>query len=251
MPIIRVIIATATLAISAGVAAKKIIDNNTYGKDGFNKAGYDKHGYDRKGYNKQGYDQTGYNEKGFNKLGFDKFGYNKDGFDKDGYNKDGYNQNGYDKDGYDRDGYDKDGYNKEKFKRNGKDISDIPKDDYRIIYEEMCKRQIGALNNLRNNNLEYALYDVRKILEESLKRIIYHFLGVNYVKDGILENLKICEHYSLLDSDSINKLHSVRKICNKNNHEINLQEEITYNQAHFAVMQVKDLLNIFQQKLFL
>ena len=85
-------------------------------------------------------------------------------------------------------------------------------------------------------------------MEEALRMIVQHALGSNYVDDKMVKNLKICENSHLIsDTEFLGRLHSVRRICNANGHELDAEAGMSHNTVHFVVMQIRDLLDIAEQ----
>ena len=86
-------------------------------------------------------------------------------------------------------------------------------------------------------------------MEEALRRIVQHVDGTLTIRDKnkIFSYLKECENKRLIkDIDEISRLHDVRKLCNSNTHEVSSEMKIDHDAVHFAVMQIKDLLNIME-----
>ena len=219
-------------------------DRYDFDKEGFNSCGYNSLGYNRDGYNKQGYNAEGFNAFGFDKRGYDHFGFDREGFDRCGRDVEGYDRSGFARDGFNRNGYDWEGYGRDKYNSSGVDRAGNTRQSYTDSLERLHGLQGVAYRKLKSSEYEYALFDARRVLEETLKLVVGHSIGTDRLGEGILENLKICERKKLLGEDEvfIDKLHGVRKICNTNMHELSSAENITHDQVHFVVMQVRDLL---------
>lgn len=241
-------------------------DSNGFDREGYNRKGYNAAGYNRKGFNTRGYDSNGFDINGYNSEGYDVNGFDRSGFDAEGYDKQGFDlggldRAGFDKFGYDSEGYHRNGYNRAGFDREGYDWQGYGYDFYNIkgidrygnnrqYYAQYLEKLQGvkekAFKQLKEGEFVYALLDTRMILEEAVNLVIGHKLGERGLKDSLLENLKVCEKNNLFgdDEDFLSRLHGVRKLCNPNMHSISNNENITYNQVHFAVMQIKELLTV-------
>lgn len=242
---------------------KEGIDREGYDRQGFNVAGFDKDGYDRQGFNIAGFDIEGYDADGFDAKGYARDGFNADGYDWKGYNREGrdisgfdyfgydgegYHKNGYNWDGYNREGVDWQGYGRDKYNTAGLDRYGNNRQYYAYYITKLYSLKDEAFKQLKSEEYVYALLDARMILEEAVNLIIGHNLGERGLGDSLIENLKICEKKVLLgdDQDFINRLHGVRKLCNPNMHSISNTENITHDQVHFAIMQVKELLAVVE-----
>lgn len=221
-------------------------DRHGFDKEGFNSSGYNSLGYNREGYNKQGYDAEGFNALGIDKSGWDHSGFDREGYDRCGRDAEGYDRSGFARDGFNRNGYDWEGYGRDKYNSTGVDRVGNTRQNYTDSLVRLHGLQGVAYRKLKSGEYEYALFEARRILEEILKLVVGHSIGTDRLGDGILENLKICERKKLLGEDDafIDKLHSVRKICNTNIHKLSYAENITHNQVHFVVVQIRDLLDI-------
>lgn len=202
--------------------------------------------HNKRKYDRDGYDANGYDKTGFNRAGYDSEGYNRNGYDVEGYNRRGYNIDGYNRLGFDRNGFDRNQYNSSGIDRAGHD-----KEYYSDCFNKLRSR-IGDANRKKNSyEYRYALQDSRTVLEETVRLLVQHNAGTAAVENNLLANLKKCEKKGLLGSDSefIDRLHSVRKICNYNGHDIDAEEEMSHNTVHFVVMQTQDLLDFAEKTL--
>ena len=248
-------------------------DNDGFDADGYNREGYNRDGYNRQGRDRQGYDANGYNIEGFNRQGFDSEGFNRQGYDADGYDRsgrdkrgfdrngfsrdgfnrrgfdaEGFNRRGYDREGFNRSGYDRFGYGRDYYNASGVDRAGYERSYYCDHIQQLHKRLNDSYRQLQQKEYRYAVYDARIVMEEALRMIVQHALGSNYVDDKMLKNLKICENSHLIsDTEFLDRLHSVRRICNANGHELDAEAGMSHNTVHFVVMQIRDLLDIAEQ----
>lgn len=212
--------------LCGGLLGVYIKNKRKYGRDGYDINGYDKTGFNRDGYDAEGYDRKGYNIEGFNRSGFNADGYNSLGFDRHGFDCNQYNSSGADRAGHTR--------------------------EYYSAYFTKLRSRIGdAYRKMKDYEYRYALQDARTVLEETVKLLISHSAGAAAMEDNLLKNLKKCEKRGLLGSDSefIDRLHSVRKICNYNGHDIDAEEEMSHDTVHFVVMQTRALLDFAEKAL--
>lgn len=200
----------------------------------------------KKKYGRDGYDINGYDKTGFNRDGYDAEGYDRKGYDAEGYNRNGFNANGYNRLGFDRHGFDHSQYN-----ASGVDRAGLNKEYYSAIFIKLRSRIGDAYRKMKGHEYRYALQDARTVLEETVRLLVQHSAGTTAVEDNLLANLKKCEKKGLLGSDSefIDRLHSVRKICNYNGHDIDAEEEMSHDTVHFVVMQTRALLDFAEKAL--
>jgi len=265
------VIGSALLAYGVDILVDRLTryDAQGFDKHGFDKAGYDRYGYNAEGYNRSGYnidgfDRHGYDEQGFDCEGYDRLGYTADGYNRDGLDRSGFNRAGYDMNGFDRYGRDADGYSRSGFSRDGFDREGLDRQGYgRNRYNnagfdraghtapfyvdylgKLYLRLNDAKRQLDAGEYRYAIYDARLVLEEALRLVVEHSVGIENSGDKLLENLKICENKQLLDvgSDFIDRLHGVRGICNATTHEIDASERLSHEKTYFVIMQTRDFL---------
>lgn len=233
-------------------------DSNGYDRDGYNRNGYDKNGRDRNGFNQLGYDKRGYDHQGFDHNGYDKKGYNilgydSEGFDRHGMDIEGYYRSGYNSQGFNRDGYDKKGYNCNHYNKSGIDRAGYDN----LFYEEhlvlLRNRLNDAYERLQHEEYRYSLFDARTVMEEALRLLVIHCIGLEHSNDNMLAYLRICESKNLINDDNsfIDRLHGVRRICNINGHEFDAEANMSHSQVHFVIMQVRDLLNTIENILLM
>lgn len=196
--------------------------------------------YYEDGYNRKGYDRDGYDRDGYNRKGFDRNGYDHEGYDRDGYNAEGYNRNGFDKNGYDLEGYSTDGYNRSGFNRKQVDRTGTSLNEYRQTVQMLRSHWKNAHEQMNAYEYSTAIQNVRRIMEKALKIIVQHNLICDCAEFSTVKLLKLCEEHRLLDMEMINRLHDVRKICNRNAHDY---VDFEHNTVYFVIMQVHDLLN--------
>lgn len=106
-----------------------------------------------------------------------------------------------------------------------------------------------AFTRMEHADFRYAVYDARVVMDEALRMIVQHTEGVaETTNDSLLNKLKICENKHLLnDEDFLDRLHAVRKICNVNGHEVDADNYLTHDKAHFVVMQTRDLIDTAEE----
>ena len=220
-------------------------DTDGFGQDGFNREGFDRDGYDRQGFDAEGYDRSGRDKRGFDRDGFDPEGFDRYGRDSEGYNRSGFGIDGFNRDGVDRQGYRRDGYDSD-----GTDRAGNCREYYSGYISRLRERLDDAHAQLRDGGFRYALYDARVTLEEALRLLVQHARGDDISDDRLLTCLKICEQQGLIpDTEFLNRLHDVRRICNCNGHEVNAEENMTFNKVYFVIMQVRDLLDYTKKHL--
>ena len=255
----------------------KGFDRNGYDAEGFDKDGYSSDGYSRSGLDRKGYDRNGFNLKGFNKFGFDADGFDKSGYSVDGYDREGRDRKGFDRNGFGRDGFNLYGYDAEGFSRKGYSVDGFDREGYdrqgfgRNYYNaagidragrdsmqysglmgRLYTRLLEAHNQMDLGAFRYALNDSRLVMEEAIRLVVEHAIGIDGSGDGLLDNLKICESKSLLPVDSlfIDRLHGVRLLCNSVTHELDASEQLTHQKTYFVVMQTRDLLKVAESTLY-
>ena len=103
-----------------------------------------------------------------------------------------------------------------------------------------------AISQMKQGNLNYALYEIRLIIEVALRLLVSYQKGVDEVDTKMFNNLKICEATQLLDYGLINRLHTTRKICNMNGHEMSLVKEPCIEDVEFAANQARELMESAQ-----
>ena len=104
----------------------------------------------------------------------------------------------------------------------------------KLIHEEIEK----ALQRSQKGDYDSTILCARRASEKTLKLIIEN-AGYEPTNE-MCENLKSCEDKKLLDNELIHKLHKVRKICNKNIHEI--EAEVSKEDINFVITQTQNLL---------
>lgn len=220
-------------------------DTDGFGQDGFNRDGFDREGYDRQGFDADGYDRSGRDERGFDRNGFDPDGFDRYGRDSEGYNRSGFGIDGFNRDGMDRQGYGRNGYDAE-----GTDRAGNCREYYSEYITRLRERLGDARTQLQGGNFRYALYDTRVAMEEALRLIVQHKQGDVLNDDRLLTCLKICERQGLIpDTEFLNRLHDVRRICNSNGHELTAEENMSFNKVYFVIMQTRDLLDYVEEQL--
>lgn len=255
-------------ALGAGAVGAIIKHKTKNAKDG-----YDIWGYDKDGYYKDGYDLNGYDKDGFDRKGFDKDGYDKDGFDKDGYDRSGYDKEGYDdhyryNDYYRYDDYNDNpgGYNREGYNRLGLDMAHRNKQFYRDEINKL--RESLNIVKLRTKSTEdrQVVYNIKFVFEEALRLLVKHKEGYNDNKS--LDNLnnlvghnneysfRVCHAFNEafnkeFDKDTVDKLYSIRRICDKNLHKFENGEPLDYTTIQFVIEQDKNLLDKVEKVLWL
>ena len=232
--------------IIIGVSSASVI--TLLAKVAIDKSRYDENGYDSEGYDRNGFDINGFNRDGYDKHGYDHNGFNAEGYDRLGRDYEGYRRNGFDLDGFNREGYDRQGFNREGYNAQDLDRAGHKREYYVEHMDLLHDRLNKAKQQLQHEQLRYAVYDARTVMDDALRMIVQHAEGTQNQDDKMVVNLKICEKKHLIsDSEFLDRLHAVRKICNVNGHEIDSDDSLNHNQAHFVVMQVRDLLNYADQ----
>lgn len=101
-----------------------------------------------------------------------------------------------------------------------------------------------AFSQLKNGELAYALYEARRVLEETLEQYIKHYFSESKLGKTPEENIDICLRKKLLGEDVIKSLHNARRQCNKDPHEIDARENLDYKTAWTVLLQVESFLEI-------
>jgi len=165
---------------------------------------------------------------------FKKFHYGDDGFNSFGYDIYGYDMNGYDRYGYDM---------------NKMDRSSLSFEFYANQYLEMKGLLNKAYQQIKKEEFDYALRDIRIGLEKGIKCVIYHWKGKSYLQDSLDKNITFCKCFNLLAIDFIKKLYNVKNYCNLSqhdtNHDINAEKE--YNQIYSAYGVLEEFMSIVKQ----
>lgn len=147
---------------------------------------------------------------------------------KKAFDKDGFDENGWDYLGYGRNGYNADGID-----RAGKTSHDYSS-DFMSLQSTMDK----AFEQLKRREFTYALHDARRVLEETLKQYVRHYLGEANLGNSIKQNIEICKWRKLLSEDFTKRLHKARKLCNTEHHDFD---------AQFDKKSVDDVLGLVQE----
>lgn len=108
-----------------------------------------------------------------------------------------------------------------------------------------------AYQQMQKGKFRYALYDTYVIMGETMKMLVQRTYGAKDIGDDVLLNMKICEQEHLLGNDKelIGRLREVLHICRISMHDIAVQDSLNHGKVHFAIMQVKDLLNLAEDVL--
>ena len=200
---------------------------------------YKQHHYGEDGYNGFGFDREGYDRKGFDKDGFDKDGYDTEGFHRDTQrDKDGYDRRGY-RDGFDRDGKDIDGFYRNGYNSNVVDRSDNSVEFYRGRSSEMHGKLQRAEARMKEQELDYALHDIRIGLEIGVKCIILHLVDESCVTDVLDDNITVCKRKELLPRELIENLYDAKNHCNDEQHDTGVFK--TYGQVYFSFKVLEEL----------
>lgn len=182
-------------------------------------------------------------EHHYDEDGYDEDGYDRNGLDRDGFDRDGFNQDGFDRNGFNRQGYNKQGYNVEGIDRAGKDS-----EYYKQEFIKLRQKLSSAKNALDKEEYTHAIIDSRQSFEHALTLLISHKKGSSFCKDGLFDNLKICEKYKIInDAELLKKLHDIRLICKKV-HDIDADQELTHKTVYFVVMQLNDFFDSIEDR---
>lgn len=147
----------------------------------------------------------------------------RDGFDRSGKDWLGYYRNGYNDEGIDRGGFDR---------------------EYYLHKAETIQTLLDeAHRQMKQNEFEYALLNIRKGLERGIRCVITHWAGKIYNDDdNLIELIFICSKRCLFEDDYIDQLHHARKHCNDALHDTETEKE--YRQVYFAYKVLEDLMLI-------
>lgn len=200
--------------------------------------------YDKYGYNKQGIDKANYNHRCSGKDEFDRNRYDfevycKSGIDKPLVNQEclssqKYDEKGYDRSGIDRQGYYKSGYNSEGIDRGEKSFV-FYIDEVSKINDILKKAYI----QMKNDEYEEALNDIRIGFEKGVRCIIVHWKGSSYIKEDLGENISVCKRYDLLPQYFIDEVYDAKNHCDSIQHDEIVQ--IEYGHVHFTYKVLEEL----------
>lgn len=145
-----------------------------------------------------------------------------EGYDRFERNSEGYSRTGFSRDGFDRSGLDRQGYGRNRYNNAGFDRAGHTAPFYVEFLGKLYLRLNDAKRQLDAGEYRYAIYDARLVLEEALRLVVEHAVGIEGSGDKLLENLKICENKKLLNvsNEFIDRLHGVRGICNATSYSI-------------------------------
>ena len=107
-----------------------------------------------------------------------------------------------------------------------------------------------AYQQMQQGQYFYAIYDAKNVMSEAIK-ILLRYKNRGYTMDDLLMNIKICERKKLLGTDKyfISRLYEVYHICECKEQIFNKEKYINYRKVHFAIMQLKDLLNFVEREI--
>lgn len=168
------------------------------------------------------------------KRSFRKKSFKKKSFQKQSTGGNKYDWRGYAENGYNRSGTDRAGYGR----------------SYYVESIKLLRRRLDeAYQQLQQGKFRYALYDAYTVMGEVVKLIVQHTNGTDDIGDDVSLNLKICEREGLLGEEVgfMDRLREVFHICRLNRCEFVPQDKRNYGKVHFAVMQMKDLLNLAEK----
>lgn len=154
---------------------------------------------------------------------------------------------------YDDECFDINGFNKKCYDRNGYnilglDICGKSSKSYEEVISILEKEKEVAFDNLNNDQLDFAQFKARTIMEDAITLLIKHYCGESscYLNSKLQKKIDILKQLNKdIDSYFIERCHQVRKICNPVMHSV-LEPSVTHNQAHFAVMQVKEIIQLLK-----
>ncbi|MDO4337868.1 MAG: hypothetical protein Q4C91_07240 [Eubacteriales bacterium] len=120
---------------------------------------------------------------------------------------------------------------------------------YAQVIRQLRWRLDDAYQQMQQGQLRYALYDAYVVFEGTMKILIQSVYGTEDIGDDALQNMKICEQEHLLGNDKefIGRLREVIHICRISLHDIAVQNSLNHGKVHFAIMQVKELLNLAEE----
>lgn len=129
----------------------------------------------------------------------------------------------------------------EKTADRGQDAEDLKKLRYRLdwAYQQMQKGQFHC-----------ALYDAGIVMGEAVEMIL-RCKNNGHTSDNLLENMKICQRRKLfgVDKGFVNRLYDVYHICKCDGREDGQGQSVRRRKVYFAIMQLKDLLNLIERNI--
>ena len=136
------------------------------------------------------------------------------------------------------------------YDRQGTDRSGKKREDYRNDYMRLCKVLGEAKNRLYNLEYRDALHRAGLILGTALDMLLVH-TGEYKTRLTNDEKLEICRESDPLkdNPELLGKLYEMKRIRNRNEHEIGYGESVDHDTAHFMVMTAKDLVKVVQETL--
>lgn len=112
---------------------------------------------------------------------------------------------------------------------------------------ELHNLLIRAEREFEKQEYRYSLFWSRIVLEKSLKHIALKNDEGLY-KDSIYKNLKEVEKINIFNYNYLYHLHMTRKICNRNDHEI--ENEYGGIGAYYVIKQLKVLLAYIDENIY-
>lgn len=153
-----------------------------------------------------------------------------------------HKQEKYDRDGYDEHGFDRQGYDRYGYSPTGIDRVGQTRQFYGERFEHLQSTIEKAWSQFNNNELGYALYDTRRVLEETIEQCIMHFCGKTALEKSIWENINKCQNKKLLGKDLVARIHRARKDCNTDTHEF--ESQIDQQAVQQAISSVQELVEV-------
>ena len=116
---------------------------------------------------------------------------------------------------------------------------------YNYMIRKLRLRLNDACRQISNGEIRYAVYDMRTVMDETLRMIVNHSDGTIGTEQTMIENLYSCENRHLINGskDFFCSLHRIRIICNGNEHRIDAEKTETGNMVCSSIMMIHELLN--------
>ena len=129
----------------------------------------------------------------------------------------------------------------EKTEGRGRDAENLKK--LRYLLDE-------AYQQMQKGQLHCALYDAGIVMREAVEMIL-RCQNNGYMSDNLLENMKICQRRKLFGTDKgfAGRLYDVYHICECDGREDGQGQAVSHRKVYFAIMQLKDLLNLIERNI--
>lgn len=124
----------------------------------------------------------------------------------------------------------------------GLDRSNYSREYYSRIVSEMIGKHDTAYRQMKLDNYNYALHDIRIGIEMGIKASLAHKLGKGYEDNWLRINIKICLEHEIFTKEFIKKIQSAVGHCNDVLHYNDPERSVKeYRQVHFCYKVLEEL----------